>query len=248
MAGQLSRLPRFFAPRNYQAHRLQWGENMTIDEFLSNVRRIQASDPRYRLGRDGSDGYCDCIGLVIGAIRRSGGRWTGIHGTNWTARNAMQSLLPLQSAGQLRRGELVFRAHEPGDKGYALPSRYAGDSNRRDYYHVGVVMQTSPLRILHCSGGGVQTDTSTKRWQFHGMLRMLVPRTALLQSGDTGDAVRAMQTALMAAGFPLPLHGADGEFGAETEQALRRFQQRHGLPETGTADTITLDALNLLNG
>ena len=39
---------------------------MTIDEFLTNVRRIQAADPRYRLGRDGSDGYCDCIGLVIG--------------------------------------------------------------------------------------------------------------------------------------------------------------------------------------
>lgn len=32
---------------------------MTIDEFLTNVRRIQAADPRYRLGRDGSDGYCD---------------------------------------------------------------------------------------------------------------------------------------------------------------------------------------------
>ena len=58
---------------------------MTIDEFLTNVRRIQAADPRYRLGRDGSDGYCDCIGLVIGAIRRSGGQWRGIHGTNWTA-------------------------------------------------------------------------------------------------------------------------------------------------------------------
>ena len=126
---------------------------MTIDEFLTNVRRIQAADPRYRLGRDGSDGYCDCIGLVIGAIRRSGGQWRGIHGTNWTARNAMHDLNPLRGAGQLQRGELVFRAHEPGAKGYALPSRYASSADRRDYYHVGVVMQTNPLRILHCSGG-----------------------------------------------------------------------------------------------
>lgn len=90
---------------------------MTIDEFLTNVRRIQAADPRYRLGRDGSDGYCDCIGLVIGAIRRSGGQWRGIHGTNWTARNAMHDLNPLRGAGQLQGGELVFRAHEPGRKG-----------------------------------------------------------------------------------------------------------------------------------
>ena len=94
---------------------------MTIDEFLTNVRRIQAADPRYRLGRDGSDGYCDCIGLVIGAIRRSGGQWRGIHGTNWTARNAMHDLNPLRGAGQLRRGELVFRAHEPGAKGADTP-------------------------------------------------------------------------------------------------------------------------------
>ncbi len=143
---------------------------MTIDEFLTNVRRIQAADPRYRLGRDGSDGYCDCIGLVIGAIRRSGGQWRGIHGTNWTARNAMHDLNPLRGAGQLRRGELVFRAHEPGAKGYALPSRYASSADRRDYYHVGVVMQTNPLRILHCSSGGVKADTSASRWQFHGML------------------------------------------------------------------------------
>ena len=128
MAERLLRLLRFFAPQTAFSHRLNRGENMTIDEFLTNVRRIQAADPRYRLGRDGSDGYCDCIGLVIGAIRRSGGQWRGIHGTNWTARNAMHDLNPLRAAGQLRRGELVFRAHEPGAKGYALPSRYASSA------------------------------------------------------------------------------------------------------------------------
>ena len=34
----------------------------------------------------------------------------------------MHDLNPLRGAGQLQRGELVFRAHEPGAKGYALPS------------------------------------------------------------------------------------------------------------------------------
>lgn len=177
---------------------------MTTDEFLTNVRRIQAADPRYRLGRDGSDGYCDCIGLVIGAIRRSGGQWRGIHGTNWTARNAMHDLNPLRGAGQLRRGELVFRAHEPGAKGYALPSRYTSSADRRDYYHVGVVMQTSPLRILHCSGGGVKADTSASRWQFHGMLTMFAGRMGLMQIGDSGDAVKGLQSALMAGDSPCP--------------------------------------------
>ena len=49
-------------------------------------------------------------------------------------------------------------------------------------------------------------------------------------------------------GFPLPLHGADGDFGAETEQALRQFQQKSGLSASGAADAETLAALRLLNG
>ena len=118
----------------------------------------------------------------------------------------------------------------------------------KNYYHVGVVMQTNPLRILHCSGGGVKADTSVSRWQFHGMLTMFAGRMGLMQIGDSGDAVKGLQSALMAAGFPLPLHGADGDFGAETEQALRQFQQKSGLDASGAADAETLAALRLLNG
>ena len=46
----------------------------------------------------------------------------------------------------------------------------------------------------------------------------------------------------------LGLHGADGDFGAETEQALRQFQQKSGLSASGAADAETLAALRLLNG
>ena len=109
-------------------------------------------------------------------------------------------------------------------------------------------MQTNPLRILHCSSGGVKADTSATRWQFHGMLTMFAGRMGLMQIGDSGDAVKGLQSALMAAGFPLPLHGADGNFGAETEQALRQFQQKSGLSASGAADAETLAALRLLNG
>jgi murein L,D-transpeptidase YcbB/YkuD len=107
---------------------------------------------------------------------------------------------------------------------------------------------TNVRRILHCSSGGVKADTSVSRWQFHGMLTMFAGRIGLMQIGDSGDAVKGLQSALMAAGFPLPLHGADGNFGAETEQALRQFQQKSGLDASGAADAETLAALRLLNG
>ena len=47
---------------------------------------------------------------------------------------------------------------------------------------------------------------------------------------NTSDAaVRAIQQALVDAGFPLPTFGVDGKFGTETETAVKAFQQASGL-------------------
>lgn len=50
---------------------------VTTESFLRGVDAIAGGKPTYRLGHDGSDGTCDCIGLIIGAIRRAGGTWDG---------------------------------------------------------------------------------------------------------------------------------------------------------------------------
>lgn len=42
-----------------------------MDAWLCKVDEIAAEGPSYKLGHDGSDGSCDCIGLIIGAIRRA---------------------------------------------------------------------------------------------------------------------------------------------------------------------------------
>lgn len=47
---------------------------VTLEAFLSEVAKIKSEAPTYREGGDGSDGTCDCIGLVIGAIRARRGR------------------------------------------------------------------------------------------------------------------------------------------------------------------------------
>ena len=54
-----------------------------------------------------------------------------------------------------------------------------------------------------------------------------------LRRGDGGEAVRAMQEALLGLGFDLGKWGADGEFGRATEAAVAAFQRERGLPETG---------------
>ena len=144
-----------------------------LETFLQNLDAIAAAKPAYRLGGDGSDGTCDCIGLIIGGIRRSGGAWNGIHGSNWAARNAVENLEPITGISDLTIGEAVFKAASPGESSHQLPSRYASHPDQRDYYHVGVVRSVAPLRIQHCTGPGIITDSKLGKWRFHGWLKTI---------------------------------------------------------------------------
>lgn len=168
---------------------------MTIENFLAAIEDIKAADPRYKLGHDGDDGYCDCVGMVIGAARRSGEKWTGIHGSNWAVRNYTENLHEVSSAGQLELGELVYKARNPGDSGYDLPSRYDSHPDRKDYYHIGVVTQVNPLRITHCtSGGGVDgitVDTKIGKWKWAGTLTLINGNKGAMTMTDTAKVVAA---------------------------------------------------------
>ena len=143
---------------------------ITRERFLEKVEEIAATDIVYQEGKDGSNGACDCIGLIIGAIRRAGGSWTGIHGSNYAARYEMRELLPVMDAGELNLGDAVYKARMPGEVGYALPERYKNDPDQRDYYHVGVVTAVEPLEITHCTGPGIVRDTKLGKWTYRGRL------------------------------------------------------------------------------
>lgn len=143
---------------------------VTNTDFLSKVREIAASKPFYEEGKDGSNGSCDCIGLIIGAIRRAGGSWTGTHGSNYAARYEMRELIPVIDAEDLNIGDVVYKAKTPGEVGYALPSRYKNDPDNRDYYHIGVVTAVEPLEITHCTGPGIVRDTKLGKWTYRGRL------------------------------------------------------------------------------
>jgi len=116
---------------------------------------------------------CDCIGLIIGGLELAGGKWPGKHGTNWAARNAIDNLSYVSGADQLFLGEIVFKAREPGESGYDLPEDYESSPDQRDYYHVGVVTNVSPLEITHCTSvdGGIKQDSSLSAWHYGGKLK-----------------------------------------------------------------------------
>jgi N-acetylmuramoyl-L-alanine amidase len=67
---------------------------------------------------------------------------------------------------------------------------------------------------------------------------------ALSRQGSTGAQVRQIQQRLIALGY-LPQGGADGVYGAQTESAVRRFQQARGISADGVAGVVTLTALDI---
>ena len=55
--------------------------------------------------------------------------------------------------------------------------------------------------------------------------------------------VKAMQEFLLQLEYSLPKYGADGEFGSETETALKKFQKKAGIKQDGIYGSVTHQAL-----
>ncbi|CEG29782.1 peptidoglycan-binding protein [Bacillus sp. B-jedd] len=66
---------------------------------------------------------------------------------------------------------------------------------------------------------------------------------AVLKKGAKGDSVKKLQNELITVGEKLPKFGADGDYGQETENAVKAFQARYSLTVNGIADNVTLNKL-----
>ena len=66
--------------------------------------------------------------------------------------------------------------------------------------------------------------------------------------GSSGEEVKKLQQQLIDAGYDVGSSGADGIYGAKTEEAVKKFQQANtGLAVDGIAGKHTLAALNSIN-
>ena len=67
--------------------------------------------------------------------------------------------------------------------------------------------------------------------------------TQMIGRGDRGNAVKSLQGALIAQGYPCGSYGADGICGAATVSAIRAFQTANGLTADGICGQDTWGAL-----
>ena len=83
-------------------------------------------------------------------------------------------------------------------------------------------------------GSAVKPDTPTSEYTLG---------TRTLKRGSKGTDVKAMQEFLLQLGYALPEYGADGDFGNETETALKKLQARAGVKQDGVYGSETHKAL-----
>lgn len=69
------------------------------------------------------------------------------------------------------------------------------------------------------------------------------PSSGTLREGDRGDNVALVQRSLIKAGYNLPKYGVDGDYGQETEDAVKELQKDAGITVDGIYGPNTRKAL-----
>lgn len=150
-------------------------------------------------------------------------------------------------------------------RGQGKPSRgdviYFYNKDKGRIGHVGIVYKVSSTKVytiegntsgaseLVTNGGGVKKKSYSLTSTYidgYGIVDYSVVDDTInyLRRGNVGEAVKEMQKMLV--GYDdnyLPKYGVDGDFGEETEDALKDFQAKENLEVTGVYDDKTKETL-----
>ena len=193
----------------------------------------------------------DCSGLIVAAFSKYGIRIS--HSSHYQFTDYCKEKGVLTN-GRKENGEEL----QPGDPVFV----YKDDKRR--YTHVGVYVGSG--NVIEASGtkvGVITSRVTDKKWNRWGKFKAVdytgeiikpedpehqEPEKAetgmkTLRKGDKGADVKDLQKKLLALGYTLPKYGADGDFGKETEAAVKAFQQDNGLQADGVVGQKTWEAL-----
>ena len=202
-------------------------------------------------GNTTQSGYSDCSSAVMKAIQAAAGINIGSN-TSAQVTNRAKGLIVDQTDGYYPDESKLL----PGDCLY-----FKGNENHAlDVGHVE--MYTGPNECYgHGSGTGPNKHnlkdycksraTSNKRYFM--AIRWIQDDgnpegRRELKRGMIGADVTEMQGILVQLGYSLGSYGIDGDFGGDTEDAVKAFQVNNYLPETGVVDAATWAKLDLLVG
>ena len=183
----------------------------------------------------------DCSGLFSWAFRRLGGYM--YHGSDTMYKKYCA-----------KKGEL--KAGKRTDYGTLRPGTAVFVWNGRTYSHVGLyVGDNTVIEAMGTINGVTTTRVTAGKWTHWGELTGVDYENAqcimhnaqsdsgsdrqTLKKGSKGQDVMELQTVLMKLGYDLGFYGADGDFGKDTEAAVRSFQRDYGLEADGIIGPLT---------
>lgn len=190
----------------------------------------------------------DCSGMFVRAFHLQGAKI--YHGSNTIWRKHLTRKGRLTRTSQLHPGVAVFKWRPEGDQ------QQDGLGN---FYHIGLVTNTAPLRIIHASTNGMQVraDKKADDWTHWGALAHVryplhelmeedenaAAAPPLLRMGSRGNAVVRLQLALRDLDYTLQ---PDGIFGPMTREAVKTYQATHGLVADGLVGPKTWASLGAM--
>ena len=175
----------------------------------------------------------DCSGLLSWAFKSLGGYL--YHGSN-----------TIWNKYCYRKGELVNGARDDGNPLRPGTAVFLKKDGSR--HHVGLYVGNGVCVEAKGTINGV-VISKIGHWHEWGELKDVdyegsVDEVWKLMRGSEGAEVRELQEELIALGYSCGSKGADGIFGKDTEAAVKRFQQDHGLPVDGIAGVNTRQTLD----
>lgn len=219
--------------------------NTTADlaaTFAENVAEDN-SHGYSQLRRTGDPDF-DCSSLVIAAYKAAGVPLTCTYSGNMRADMLQHGFVevPLQSG--LRRGDVLLQDELPHAQqhtaiylGGGMIVQAAGDKDGQPGDSSGLEIYVRPYynhpwsTVLRFD---VEEDAGADPGTFPPMIRR----------GSFGGAVLSMQTLLVYKwGLGLPEYGCDGDFGEETEGALKMWQRGVDLEDDGICGPLSWRAL-----
>ena len=103
---------------------------------------------------------------------------------------------------------------------------------------------------VECSSGVQHSKTIKKKWEYWAIPACVdgeapaPTQKPTLRRGDKGEYVKQAQQELIAQGYSCGSTGVDGDFGRNTEAAVKAFQRDHGLTVDGIIGQKTWNALD----
>ena len=189
----------------------------------------------------------DCSGMFAWAFKQLGGAIA--HGSN--------SIYDRYCTSKGKITDEIRKSMKPGT------AVFTGDASKHG--HIGLYVGDG--KCIEASGtiaGVCVSNLSAGKWTYWGELKnvsyepqnaqepasdasdedLLIFDYPTLKKGSKGEYVAVLQQKLILAGYSLPHYGIDGDFGSETEKAVKAFQRDHGLTADGVVGKKTWEAFD----